>query len=60
MGWDRGHGYVQAGMGLDELLHQCRAQAEGPTAVMSMSNMLRPCGAAKLPKHHMLWVQKDK
>lgn len=45
MGWDSTHGYVQAGMGLDELLHQCRAQAEVPTAGMSMSNMLRPWGA---------------
>lgn len=45
MGWDWDHGYVQAGSGLDELLHQCRVQAEVPTAGMSMSNMLRPCRA---------------
>lgn len=44
MGWDWNHDYVQAGMGVDELVHQCRAQGEVPTAGMSMSNMLRPCG----------------
>lgn len=45
MGWDGDHGCVQAGMGLDELLHQCRARPEVPTAGMSMSIMLRPHGA---------------
>lgn len=32
--------YIHAGMGLDEFLHQCRTQAEVPTAGMSMINML--------------------